>query len=48
MDHYLKAAQHLDSYNAKFPEHITYITPQHYSIEVLEVKNYIVNIQVNI
>lgn len=37
MSHYLKAAEFLDSYGAKFPEHITYTAPQYYSIEVLEV-----------
>lgn len=41
MDHYLKAAQYLDSYGAMFPEHIIYTSPQYYSIEVLEVKNII-------
>lgn len=40
MDHYLKAAQYLDSYGAEFPEHIIYTAPQYYSIEVLEVKNH--------
>jgi len=38
IEHYLKSIQFLDSYNAKFPEHITYIDPQYYSIEVLEVR----------
>ncbi|XP_027850821.2 calcineurin-binding protein cabin-1-like [Aphis gossypii] len=37
MDHYLKAAQYLDSYGAMFPEHIIYTSPQYYSIEVLEI-----------
>lgn len=37
MDHYLKAAEFLDSYGAIFPKHITYTSPQYYSIEVLEV-----------
>jgi len=47
MDHYLKAAQYLNSYGAKFPEHIIYTAPQYYSIEVLEVKNYFFIIQVS-
>lgn len=37
MDHYLKAATFLNSYDAKFPELISYTSPQFYSIEVLEV-----------
>jgi hypothetical protein len=37
MDHYLKAAEFLDSYGAIFPKHIIYTSPQYYSIEVLEV-----------
>lgn len=37
MDHYIKAAQFLDSYGAEFPENILYTAPQYYSIEVLEV-----------
>lgn len=38
MDHYLKAAQFLYSYGAKFPEHISlYKKPSQYSIEVVEV-----------
>lgn len=37
MDHYLKAIQYLNSYGAKFPEHIIYTCPQYYSIEVLEI-----------
>lgn len=40
LDHYLKAIQFLDSYGAKFPDHISY-TPQSYSIEVLEVRKLI-------
>jgi len=46
MNHYLKAAQYLNSYGAKFPEHIIYTSPQYYSIEVLEVKNYTSIIQI--
>jgi len=38
IDHYLKAVQFLDSYGAKFPDHIIYTSPQLYSIEVLEVR----------
>lgn len=41
LDHYLKAVQFLDSYGAKFPDHISYTTPQLYSIEVLEVRKFI-------
>lgn len=37
MDHYLKAAQCLDNYGARFPEHIIYTHPEYYSIEMLEV-----------
>lgn len=37
MEHYLKAAQFLDSNGAKFLQNISYTTPQCYSIEILEV-----------
>ncbi|VVC42534.1 Hypothetical protein CINCED_3A009963 [Cinara cedri] len=37
MDHYLKAAQCLDSYGAKFPEQFIYTQPEHYAIEMLEI-----------
>jgi len=47
MDHYLKAVQYLNSYGAEFPEHIIYTCPQYYSIEVLEVNNYIFIIKVS-